>query len=165
MKKFIALMAFIILSTMNILATPTTTIPVNNKANITVSCQDMAFTCYGDIALQTTAGNASGVNGTTTWVVTNWGATGTFSESTHSPFWKIDPPSTGSANDLTITPQSGDGFTRTNIVSNSGVPHWKLNTPNCNSVGTVSYNFNVAASASAVKGTYVVTFTLDFIAE
>jgi hypothetical protein len=161
MKKLIALIALVVLTTSLVFAAATT---VPNNATVVVACQNMQFSCLGPTGpINVTSEGSASTPYTTTWKIKYWGGSGTFNFTTPSGgFINVTPPSGGANTDLTIAPSGGTaGWTLSNIENRGGIVYG-LMTPQCKSEGTMAYTFTVAAKDVAVKGTYTIIFAMDF---
>jgi hypothetical protein len=162
MKKLIALIAIVVLTTSFAFATN-----VTNNATVNVKCKPMEFTCHGPISMDDLlADGVAIVHGQTVWTITNWGTTGTFTCSYATPppnFIKVTPPTGGLATDLTVTGVGGTLGSGFSISANlTGTGTYTFTPLNCNVSGTFMYDFDVTAAPGSVSGLYTIAFTLDF---
>jgi hypothetical protein len=179
MKKIIAFIAIVVLTSSFLLADPpagnqsqvvtpdcATPVATNNIASLAITCPTMTFACHGPAAIGLVAGDPVAKSCSTQWDINYWGDHGTFIEQSPTPYiYTVTSfPAGGAATDIVITPGT---WSRSNVGLNGGDPHYKfLNShPTCNATGTCTYTCQVKAIASAIQGTYVITFEQDFAAE
>ena len=165
MKKLIALIALVVLTTSYSFATV-----VPNTATVHVGCNTMGFVCQGpaDFTMSSIGQGSTGTaTGATTWNVNNWGLHGTFTRTTPGGgLWAVTSKPSGALNsDIDVQPNGYSSGWETSGVTPLTGNDWKLSSTNCNSQGTFTYHFLLTVYPQAIAGDYVVTFYQDFVAD
>jgi hypothetical protein len=168
MKKLIALIALVVLTTSFAFADPPAPTSVPNYARVTVNCKAMAIVCHGDASFTISeigAGSTGTASGYTQWDISNNGSVDggqTFTHANGTPFGTVTgTPTGGTASDLTVAALS-PAWTYTDIDYNSGTGVCKLTSRNCGATGNIKYNYLITALETAKPGLYTVTFTETF---